>query len=167
VNRMVSSARNTVRSMDEIVWAVNPENDTLDGLVAYLSQHVNLFFENTAVNCRLEMPVDLSSAPLSAELRHDLFLVVKEALNNILKHAQASEVRLRVLEDGPTVRIVIQDNGCGFEPNQLGPGRRGHGLGNMRQRMADLDGQFSIVSAPGSGTRIELAAPMDLKHRRP
>src|SRR5205823_1355509 len=96
VRKIVASARHTVQSLDEIVWAVNPENDSLEGLVEYISHYADEFFEDTEVMCHLEIPVELPHVALAAETRHDLFLIVKEAFNNILKHAQASEARVQI-----------------------------------------------------------------------
>jgi ligand-binding sensor domain-containing protein/signal transduction histidine kinase len=159
--KIVTSARATVQSLDEIVWAVNPENDTLDGLVGYLNQYANQFFQSTNVKCRLEMPARLSRLVLPAEVRHDLFLVVKEALNNVLKHAQAAEVRLRLAESATGVEIEIEDNGRGFEPGAGRAGRRGNGLENMRKRMASLGGGFRLTSAPGQGTKLEFTVSVN------
>jgi signal transduction histidine kinase len=164
VRKIVDSARATVQSLDEIVWAVNPENDTLDGLVEYISHYADQFFESTNVKCRLEMPVELSPLPLPAEARHDLFLVVKEALNNILKHSGATEARICVAEIGATVEIVIEDNGRGFELNETNAGRKRNGLENMRRRIEGLGGTFGVTSAPGRGTKLTVTARLDLKH---
>jgi len=160
VRKIVTSARNTVQSLDEIVWAVNPENDTLEGLIEYISHYANEFFENTTVSCRLEIPVQLPSFVLPAELRHDLFLVVKEAFNNILKHAQASAVQVWLAVEGAFIQVTIEDNGRGFDPEAVVSGRQGNGLANMRKRIAAVGGQFSIVSAPGQGTRLKLSAKL-------
>lgn len=158
VGKIVSSARRTVQALDEIVWAVNPENDTLDGLVEYISHYADEFFENTKVSCRLEMPVQLPALPLSAEARHDLFLVVKEAFHNVLKHAGATEVSVRVGYTGNRVEIVVADNGCGFDPAQTPSVRHGNGLGNMQKRLESLGGRLDLTSAPGQGTRLSIAA---------
>ncbi len=155
ISKIVSSARHTVQSLDEIVWAVNPENDTLNGLVAYIGHFADEFFENTPVNCRLELPVELPAFNLPAEVRHNLFLMVKEAFNNALKHSGATEVRAEVSVNNATLQIVIQDNGHGFDSNALNRSRQGNGLGNMRKRMAHLGGEFEITSAPGEGTTVK------------
>jgi ligand-binding sensor domain-containing protein/signal transduction histidine kinase len=156
VGKIVASARGTVQALDEIVWAVNPENDTLDGLASYISHYADEFFENTNIHCRLEMPVKLPAVQLKADVRHDLFLVVKEAFNNSLKHSRASVVRVRVSSEGDMVRITVDDDGCGFELTGRIAGRKGNGLENMRRRSESLGGQFSLVSAPGQGTHVEL-----------
>jgi ligand-binding sensor domain-containing protein/signal transduction histidine kinase len=163
VRKIVDSARHTVQSLDEIVWAVNPENDTLEGLVEYITHYADEFFENTDVGCRLEMPVEMPLA-LPAEVRHDLFLAVKEAFNNILKHSRATEVRVRVSEAAGEVQIVIEDNGRGFDLHAGVNGRQGNGLKNMRERIEGLGGRFELISAPGQGTKIKFTGKLNPKH---
>ncbi|HWD92497.1 MAG TPA: two-component regulator propeller domain-containing protein [Verrucomicrobiae bacterium] len=160
ISKIVSSARHTVRSLDEIVWAVNPENDTLNGLLEYIGHYADEFFENTEVNCRLELPVELPPFTLAAETRHNLFLMVKEALNNALKHSGATEVRVEVTVENGSIQIIVEDNGRGFEMGASGA-RKGNGLENMRKRIENLGGQFEITSAPGGGTTLK--AVLELK----
>jgi signal transduction histidine kinase len=155
-DKVVSYARATVQALDEIVWAVNPQNDTLDALVGYLNQYASQFFESTNVHCRLDVPETLSSLALPAEVRHDLFLVVKEALNNILKHARASEVSVAIAESAGALEIAIEDNGCGFDTATFAGSRPGDGLKNMRKRMAKIGGGFFLASLPGQGTKLRL-----------
>jgi ligand-binding sensor domain-containing protein/signal transduction histidine kinase len=154
VRKIIDSCGATIQAMDEIVWAVNPENDTLDGLVAYLSQYTEEFFENTSIQGRFELPVESRSFALPAEVRHDLFLVVKEALHNVLKHSTASEVLVRVSAEGELVQIVIQDNGRGFDSRQETAGRKGNGLDNIRRRLQSHGGRLEITSNIGRGTKL-------------
>jgi ligand-binding sensor domain-containing protein/signal transduction histidine kinase len=156
VQKIVNSARGTVQSLDEIVWAVNPDNDTLEGLVQYISHYADEFFENTDIACRLEMPVELPDLVLPAEFRHDLFLAIKEALNNTAKHARATAVHLHLSADREHVEILIEDNGCGFDPGVQKEGRHGNGLRNMRKRVESLGGTIEFNSAPAKGTSIRI-----------
>jgi signal transduction histidine kinase len=156
LSKIVAFSRSTIQAMDEIVWAVNPKHDSLEGLVGYLTQYTEQFFEDTAVRCRREMPVSSRSFALPAEVRHDLFLVVKEALNNVLKHSGASEARVEVSTLGESLQIVIHDNGCGFDAGMARPGRGGNGLDNMRRRMESIGGQLEISCTRGCGTRLTL-----------
>ena len=96
VRKIAGSARATVRAVDEIIWAISPEHDTWNSLAEYLGRYANEFFEGTSLRCRLELPLDLPDHPLSSEARHGLFLVIKEAFHNALKHSHASLVHLRV-----------------------------------------------------------------------
>ena len=160
VGKIVATARGSVQALDEIVWAVNPENDTLEGLVEYISHYVDEFFENVPISCRLEIPVQLPRFSLSAEVRHGLFLVVKEALNNVAKHARASEVRVEVSVAEADLQVLVEDNGRGFDPAQPAPERKGNGLGNMRKRLEALGGRLELLTAPGQGTRLKLSVPL-------
>ncbi len=163
VRRIAISARETMRSLDEIVWAVSPQNDTWNSLVGYLSEYAREFFEGTSVRCRLEMPLDLPAGLLPSEMRHSLFLIIKEAFSNSLKHARASEVRVRLTVQNGQVIIQITDNGCGFDLNRAEIDSRGNGLRNMRERVASLDGQLHIHSDPGQGTKLTLYVGLDAR----
>src|ERR1019366_8335814 len=151
VRKIAGSARATVRSLDEIIWAISPEHDTWNSLVEYLGPTPTEFIEGTSLPCRLKLPLDLPDHPLSSEARHALFLIIKEAFHNALKHSQASLVQLRVLQTTTGLEITIADDGCGLD--QGSTGGRGHGLANMRGRIAALGGEFGVESAPGRGTR--------------
>jgi signal transduction histidine kinase len=149
-------ATRTARSLDEIVWAINPVNDSLRNLLAYLTQFTREHFEGSGVNCRFQIPDDLPELPLPPEMRHNIFLAVKEALNNALKYARATEVVLAAKPDGALVEISVQDNGTGFDPGSRQARQDRNGLSNMRQRMEKLGGKFSLETAPGKGTMVRL-----------
>ncbi|HEV2331426.1 MAG TPA: two-component regulator propeller domain-containing protein [Verrucomicrobiae bacterium] len=154
--KMVDSAVNTMQIMDEIVWAVDPQKDTLNGLVGYIGQYANEFLEGTRIRCRLEMPVDVPAMVVPAEARHEVFLALKEALNNAARHAQATEVRIAASVSGGRVTIVVEDNGCGFRNGHSDPKAKGNGLENMAKRMEKLGGKCAIKTRPGAGTQITL-----------
>ncbi|HEX3627171.1 MAG TPA: triple tyrosine motif-containing protein [Verrucomicrobiae bacterium] len=146
--------RQAAKSVDEIVWAINPRNDTFRYLVDYLSQFAVEFLQAADILCLVELPDEIPDWETSPEARHNLLLVVKEALNNIVRHARATEVCLRVTISQNQLNIVIQDNGRGFEnpPDNT----TCDGLRNMRQRMEEIGGRFELDSRPGAGTRIAL-----------
>lgn len=144
--------RQAAQSVDEIVWAINPRNDTLRYMVDYISQFAVEFLHAADIPCRVDLPDDVPDRHLSPEARHNLFLVVKEALNNVARHACAREVRLRVTASADQVAIVIEDNGRGFE--RAPDSAACDGLRNMRQRMEEIGGQFELESRPGTGTRV-------------
>jgi ligand-binding sensor domain-containing protein/signal transduction histidine kinase len=154
LHEIALTAREMVQAMDATVWAVNPRNDTFDHLADYLVHYVQEFSRYANVVCRLDLPTELPDWPVSAEVRHNMFLVVKEALNNVARHAGASEVRLELTLTDSTLRIAVRDNGRGFDPGE--PSRRGNGLQNMAQRLQQLGGHLRVESAPGSGTCITL-----------
>jgi signal transduction histidine kinase len=171
--RACASAMDLVRSVDAIVWAVNPANDTLDRFVPYLTHSAEQFLDAAGVGIRFDLPAELPPLTVAGTVRHDLFLVVREAINNAVKHAQPQIVRLGVrLENGttqvgspvgPQLVITIEDDGRGFTlpPSTVGAPSTGRsGLANMRKRTEDLGGRFMMESRPGTGTRIEVAVPL-------
>lgn len=164
-----STARQLTRSMEEVVWAVNPEHDTFDGLANYISNYAQSFLRVAGVRCRLEMPMQLPAHPLSAEIRHNLFLAFKEALNNIVKHSGATEVRISLFPEATAFRLLVEDNGRGLPQANGGAvvpprdetwPRNGNGLPNMRNRLQDIGGTCTVESSPGGGTQIMFAVPL-------
>ncbi|HUC84744.1 MAG TPA: two-component regulator propeller domain-containing protein [Candidatus Acidoferrales bacterium] len=152
LERIGNHARLAVQSLDEIVWATNPKNDNLASFAEYVSRFGDEFFEYTRIRCWQEVPAALPALPLRAEVRHNVFLAVREALNNALKHSQCTEVWLKIKLDGGAVTLKIEDNGQGFVPAQTIAGR--NGLGNMQARMAECGGRVELSSAPGKGTCV-------------
>jgi signal transduction histidine kinase len=140
--------------------------------VSYLEQYAMDFLRIANIRCRLDSPLDLPGEPLSAEARHNLFLAFKEVLNNILKHAAATEVLISFESTPQGFRIVVADNGRGMDParnaganpdDALHPGS-GNGLSNMQQRLAKAGGSCEITSVPGQGTRVTFSL---ISHRNP
>lgn len=153
VGEISTRARALTRSMDEVVWAVNPRNDTLEGLLTYFNKFAQEYLARANIRCRLDVPLELPLVPLSAESRHHLYLACKEALNNCVKHSGASEVWIRLQTAAPHFVLSIEDNGNGFDPTQV---KRGHGLQNMRRRLEELGGRCEIQNNPNGGTQVAL-----------
>jgi len=159
------STQEAFQALDEIVWVVNPRNDTLEGLTSYICQFAEHFFRGTPTRCRFDVPAGLPEQPISTEVRNNLFFAVKEALNNVRKHAAASEVLLRfsvpvhAADNGKAgapqnlrYAISVEDNGHGFA--QEGAPSNRNGLSNMRQRLEKIGGSFEVKTSPGRGTKI-------------
>jgi ligand-binding sensor domain-containing protein/signal transduction histidine kinase len=163
VGEISARARSLTRAMDEVVWAINPRNDTLEGFLTYFGKFTQDYLTRAELRCRWNVPVEVPELPLAAEMRHNLYLACKEALHNVVKHAGASEVsvRLDLTEAGFT--LAIEDNGRGFAAALLPA--RGNGLPNMRQRLKELDGDCRIESSPGGGTRVMFALPRILNNQ--
>jgi signal transduction histidine kinase len=156
IQNIAGTTREIIQAMDEIVWTINPKNDTLDNLANYIFQYAQEYFQHTNVRCRLDLPARLPDYHITTEERHNLFMVVKEALNNVLKHSRATEVRIRLSVVESRLLIMITDNGRGFDPGQVNGS--GDGLKNMKQRIQRIGGRFSLESNPGKGTLIKLEA---------
>jgi ligand-binding sensor domain-containing protein/signal transduction histidine kinase len=149
-----------VQALDAIVWAVNPRHDTLESLARYLVRFSGDFCAPLPMRLRLDVPADLPDVVLGSEVRHSIFLAVKEALHNAVQHAQATEIRLQIGVDDRRLLLGISDDGRGFDPGRLPHGANGgNGLSNMRQRLAECGGSCEIDSAPGRGTRITFSLP--------
>lgn len=156
IENISGTVREITRAMDEIVWTINPRNDTLDNLANYVFQYATEYFQNTGVRCRLDVPAELPDHSISTEERHNLFMAVKEAFNNVLKHSGANEVRVGLTVAGNLITITVADNGRGVGANLTGPA--GDGLVNMKQRLQRIGGRFAFKSTPGQGTTVTLEA---------
>ena len=153
VNEISTRARALTRAMDEVVWAVNPRNDTLEGLLTYFNKFAQEYLTRANIRCRMDVPLELPFITLAAETRHHLYLTCKEALNNCVKHSGATEVWIHLKPAGQNYVMSIEDNGKGFEIRNIA---RGNGLQNMRRRLEEVGGYCDIQSKPGSGTRVIL-----------
>lgn len=157
---ITQKARQIATAMDEVVWTVNPKNDSLPNLASYLCDYAREFLRAANVGCRLDMAERLPNAPLTAQQRHNLFMVVKEALNNAVKHSGAGEVWLRILWSDAVVVVSVEDNGRGFHPAQAQAGESGNGLANMQARLEAIGGKTEYSSQPGQGTRVRFTLPL-------
>jgi ligand-binding sensor domain-containing protein/signal transduction histidine kinase len=154
------TARETSRALDEIVWTVNPSNDTLDGLFTYICKYAQEYLAVAGIRYRLDVPAQLPATAITPEVRHNVFLAAKESVTNIVKHARASEALIR-LRPGPGSFILdIQDNGRGPAGSQAAAAQSRNGLRNMRKRMEDVGGSFEIGPSPEGGTVVRLTVPV-------
>jgi signal transduction histidine kinase len=154
------TSRELARHMDELVWVVNPQKDHLENLVSYLAAYSEEVLGVSNIRCRLDFPDDLSDAPLTGHLRHRLFLAFKEAVHNVVKHAEATEVHVRLRVTTAELVLSVEDNGKGFtvqSPNsEVRNGTGGNGLPNMQARLAEVGGTCQVESQPGAGTKVEM-----------
>jgi ligand-binding sensor domain-containing protein/signal transduction histidine kinase len=160
------TSREVLCSLDEIVWAVNPQNDMLEPVASYIAHYAREYFQETGVECELDIPTDLPSYPLSSQSRHHLLLAVHEAFTNILKHSGATRAQVLVNCKASVLEITISDNGHGFDPSATessssNASAEGSGLDNMHQRLADIGGECVIDSTSGRGTTISFTLPLE------
>ena len=146
VKAIRQSATDLARGVDEMVWAINPANDSLKRFANYLAQCSAQFLEAAGVRVRFDIPADLPEIPLPGKLRHALFLVVLEAINNAVKYARATLVRLELQVGQEGLHLAIEDDGQGFDLAGPSPEGSHEGLNNMRHRMDEIGGAFSIAS---------------------
>jgi ligand-binding sensor domain-containing protein len=149
-----------IDNVSEIVWAMNPQNDELDNLIAHTRRYAVKYLGLANINCRFVSPDDLPSYTLSAEFRRNIFLIVKEVLHNIVKHSCAPEVLFAVNFSDHNLEMKIEDNGKGFSLEKSRTS--GNGLSNMKKRIEDIGGFITIQSACGKGTQISFSAKITL-----
>jgi len=158
-NRLKSiaqSVRDLAERMREVVWTVNPKCDSVSSLATFLEQQVGQFLNADGIEVRLDFPEEVPDRPLGAEARHQLALAMREALTNVVRHSQATQVTIYLTLEPELLTVRIQDNGKGFEPGTTS----GNGLTNMRARLQQAGGSFACVSKPGSGTLITMQLPL-------
>ena len=156
--QICETARETTHALDEIVWAVNPANDTLEGLTNYACKYAQDYFALAGVSYRAELPTALPTLHILPEVRHNVFLAFKEAVNNVVKHAQATEARVRLRLEPEQFILSIEDNGRGL--GDVSAKQLRNGLRNMRRRLDDVRGEFEIGPGAGGGTVVQLKVPI-------
>lgn len=147
------------QTMDGIVWAVNPRHDRFDHLAMYLDAYAQEFIDASGLESRVDFPSPLPHHPISAQVRHDLFLAFKEALNNLVRHADARQVRIDLTLHADGFSLKVEDDGKGF---LLDAGSNaGNGLANMSSRLAAVGGKCTVDSTPGRGTQVVFEIPWE------
>jgi len=159
-DQILQTARETTHALDEIVWAVNPSNDTLEGLVNYAVKYAQEYLALAGLRYRAEVTAQLPAAALPPEVRHNVFLAFKESVNNVVKHAQASEVWIRLQFSADQFTFEIADNGRGLAHVDPQRAKTRNGLRNMRKRLEEIGGEFTMTPAPAGGTIVRLTAPL-------
>ena len=157
--QICATARETTRSLDEIVWAVNPSNDTLESLANYACKYAQDYFAMAGVRYRAELPTQLPPALIPPEVRHNVFLAFKEAVNNVVKHAHATEAHVKLELEPDQFILSVTDNGCGL--GAVSEKKLRNGLNNMRRRLADVRGEFAIAPGENGGTVVTLTVPVN------
>ena len=147
-----------------IVWAVDPRHDSLESLANYLSQFAQEHLTLAKVRCLLNVPLVLPPVSLTTEIRHNLLMATREAFQNVVAHASASEARLTLQLNDDGLHISVADNGRGFEPERKPS--RGNGLNNMRRRLQSIGGRLEIRSGAGQGTTVQMFVPRGALHGR-
>ena len=154
---IADKARSLIVALDGIVWAVDPEDNSLQSLADYLSSYAREYLSNSDIACRFKIPITFPDVKLDGETRHELLMVVKEILSNIVRHAEATGVEFQMNLADDILEITIADNGRGFDTaTEAG----GHGLKNLPARLKKVGGSCRIESLPAIGTTVCTRLPM-------
>ncbi|WP_221285227.1 sensor histidine kinase [Haloferula luteola] len=157
VDTLSSKARNVVATLDEIVWATTPHEDSLRSLIDYLAAFAREFLDSARIHLHTDIEWKIPELAIGPRRRHNIFLATREALNNAVKHSKATEITLRIAIVGPELCIRVSDNGQGIPLHRRDSG---HGLGNLRKRLNDCGGDCEFESVPGEGTCVSITLPL-------
>ncbi len=159
IDRIENAANDVINKMNEIIWALNPSNDTLSNLIAYLHRYLKENLETAQIEFDVIIPSSIPNVHLKAGYRRNIFLVVKESIHNAVKHSHAGLIKIEILlPDRKTLKITITDNGSGFNVQERTG--TGNGLLNMKKRMAEINGVYTIESSIGKGTMVIIEVPL-------
>jgi signal transduction histidine kinase/ligand-binding sensor domain-containing protein len=161
IPELSAAARDAIQAMDELVWTVNASNDTVDAVITYGVAYADEYLRPAGVRLRVQTPAASIATPIGADMRRHLFLCLKEALNNVVKHSGATEVRLTFEVRDRGIELEIRDNGRGFDP--AGVAATGNGLAGFRSRAAAMAGECEVSSSPGEGTSVRIRLPLDAR----
>jgi signal transduction histidine kinase len=149
---MCDETRDILSTIDEVVWIVDSQHDNLDDFIIYICKHTQKFLDATGIRCRFDVPPELPAKPLSQFTRRNLFLAIKEALNNAAKHSEATELTVRIDLESSQLNVVVADNGRGF--NFAEASQKRNGLSNMKLRMTEIGGDCEVICRPGEGSQV-------------
>ena len=157
--QMCEGARDILTTIDEIIWIVNSEHNTLNDFAIHVCKYTERFLESTTVRFRFDMECELPSKILPQLVRRNLVLAVKEALNNVVKHSHATELIVRIKLEDSTFIVILEDNGIGFDRQRDNSER--NGLNNMMSRVGEIGGEFKIITRPGEGCKVFFSFPIN------
>ena len=152
LDKVSASSRETISKLGEIIWAINPNYDNLDGLLSYMRNYVAKFLEHLPIQYSINFPIDNIDISINPELKRNLFLVLKESLNNAVKYAQASQIQISFTINGDEYELKIVDDGIGITEGVIHGS--GNGLANMHKRMERIGGRCEIISEEGNGATL-------------
>lgn len=156
--RVSTAVRTAVESLDELVWTVNARHDSVDGFAAYVARYAEEHVGAAGLRLRLQISPDLPPLEILSETRRHMYLAYKEAVNNCVKHAHASEILVGITLERSALRLEVSDNGKGLQGKD---DPTGNGLTNMRERMAGVGGTVRFEARPDGGMSVILKAPID------
>ena len=157
LDKISENSTRLMRSMSDIVWSINPTNDSMQKIITRMREFAASVLEPKNIEYSFQVQEEVKELKLDMESRQDIFLIFKEAMNNLAKYANCKNARIDIRMNKLSLILLIQDDGTGFDPVTT---EAGNGLGNMQKRAASLKGKLVIDSAPDAGTRVVLEVPV-------
>ena len=163
LTEILGAVRELTRSMDEVVWAINPQHDSVESLMTYLTRYAQRYLQTAGIRCRFDLPIESDQREISAGARHQLFMAFKECLNNVVKHAGAKEATIRIVLNAHALSVEVLDDGAGIDTRSgVSPQDRlsgGNGLNGMAKRLSEIGGRCEISRPEQGGTSVRLELP--------
>jgi signal transduction histidine kinase len=160
LDEIAGSARGLVDALGDSIWSIDPKRDDVRSLLQRVRHFAAAVFESQSIDIDVRISPEVAELPLGAEQRRETYLILKEALNNAARHANAKHVAVIARAEGRTLRIAVEDDGRGFsqsaEPREDG----GRGVPSMQERAQRAGGRLEIASRPGEGTRVLVTVPL-------
>ena len=153
LEKIGSSSRNMIESVNDMVWAINPKNDSFENIIKRMKTFASEILSVKDINFDFDFDKNLLPFKLKMDTRRNFYLIYKEAVNNIAKYSGALNANILLHHSEDHLKMVIRDDGKGFDLNNI---IRGNGLNNMAQRAEEMKAKFYLESFPGQGTKIEL-----------
>lgn len=153
LTKIEENAKDTMEALDDIIWLVKPSNDRFSNLSLHISQYAIPLFEGKGIRFTIDFPESITDAPLPMETRRNIFLIIKESINNLVKYSQCTEALVKAEQTGDEILFTVKDNGKGFDP-AIGTDR--NGVKNLHARANQIQANLDIKSTPGKGTEISL-----------
>ncbi|GAB3418090.1 ATP-binding protein [Niabella aquatica] len=153
LSKIEANAKDTLEALDDIIWLVKPSNDKFSNLSMHISEFSIPLFESKNISFEIDFPESIAEVPLPMETRRNIFLIIKESVNNLVKYAECTKASIKATYDEHTLCFIIKDNGKGFDPEKL---TNRNGIKNLKARAKQINANLQIYSEPGEGTEIIL-----------
>lgn len=157
INKISDNSLRMMEAMDDIVWAIKPDNDSMQKIVARMREFATNVLESKDIELLFHAAPGINDLKLDMEQRRDFFLIFKEAVNNVAKYSKCKKVTIQIGESQGRLALMVKDDGTGFDVNAADSG---NGLGNMQKRADALKGRLQVLSKPGEGTQVILNIPV-------
>jgi signal transduction histidine kinase len=157
ISKITDNSQRMMEAMDDIVWSIKPMNDSIQKITARMREFATGILEAKDIEVNFKVDDDVNKIKLDMEARRDLFLIFKEAINNVAKYSHGSKCLIHIALCQQRLLLDVEDNGVGFDISQADSG---NGLSNMHKRAEALKARVSIKSRPGEGTQVTLNMPI-------
>lgn len=157
LDKIEANAKDTLEALDDIIWLVNPSNDKFSNLGVHINEYAIPLFESKGIEVEIDFPDEVADLPLPMTTRRNIFLIMKESINNLVKYSDCTKAIIKATMEGETIRFLVKDNGKGFDPDKL---THRNGIKNIKSRAAQMGATLNLHSVLQEGTEMELTVPI-------